>query len=188
MGANQWEGHPGWADPVPGLTVTRKRGRGALQAPYTVLTEFCRCMCACVCARGHRPVVTQQHWHAPKHTTSTFVAEYGLHKHRAVWLQEQGSKVPVPNQRLVPGSREKRGKTGENGEKRENRGKTGGKRRKNGEKTGENGGKSGGGGFGQDPPTRLLPPPPFIFLWGAFFANQIEAKALSRVRHPSPKG
>ena len=77
---------------------------------------------------------------------------------------------------------EKQGKTGKNGEKR-------GKRRKNGGKTGKNGGNLGGGDFGQDPPTRLLPPPPpFIILWGAFFANQIEAKALSRVRHPSPKG
>ena len=61
---------------------------------------------------------------------------------------------------------------------------------KNGEKrgkTGENRGNLGGGGyFGQDPPTQL--PPPLIILWGAFFANQIEAKALSRVRHPSPKG
>ena len=39
-----------------------------------------------------------------------------------------------------------------------------------------------------DPPTQLLthpdPPPPLIILWGAFFVNQIEAKALSRVRHP----
>ena len=91
----------------------------------------------------------------------------------------QGSKVPVPNRRLVPGSREKRGKTGKNGEKR----------RKNGGKPGTNGGNLGGGYFGQDLPTRLLPPPPpFIILLGAFFANQIEAKALSRVRHPSPKG
>ena len=31
-------------------------------------------------------------------------------------------------------------------------------------------------------PTR--PPPPLIILWGAFFVNQIEAKALSRFRHP----
>ena len=39
-----------------------------------------------------------------------------------------------------------------------------------------------------DPPTRLLthpgPPPPLINLWGAFFVNQIEAKALSRGRQP----
>ena len=32
-----------------------------------------------------------------------------------------------------------------------------------------------------DPPR---PPPPLIILWGGFFVNQIEAKALSRVRHP----
>ena len=32
-----------------------------------------------------------------------------------------------------------------------------------------------------DPPR---PPPPLIILWGAFFVNQIEAKALSRFRHP----
>ena len=46
----------------------------------------------------------------------------------------------------------------------------------------------GGGYFGQDPPTQLwthpAPPPPLIILWGAFFVNQIEAKALSRFRHP----
>ena len=39
-----------------------------------------------------------------------------------------------------------------------------------------------------DPPGQLLthsePPPPLIILWGAFFVNQIEAKALSRVGHP----
>ena len=76
----------------------------------------------------------------------------------------------------------KRGKTGENGGKR---GKTEGKRGENGEKRG----KSGGGVFWTRPthPT-VAPPPPFIIMWGAFFANQIEAKALSRVRHPSPKG
>ena len=62
----------------------------------------------------------------------------------------QGSKVPVPNRRLVPGSREKRGKTGKTGEKGEKRGKTEEKRGGNGEKRGESG---GGGYFGQDPPT-----------------------------------
>ena len=39
-----------------------------------------------------------------------------------------------------------------------------------------------------DPPTRLLthpdPPPPLIILWGAFFVNQIEAKALSGLGIP----
>ena len=54
--------------------------------------------------------------------------------------------------------------------------------------------KRGGGYFGQDPPTQLWThppnfgpsqtPPPLIILWGAFFVNQIEAKALSRFRHP----
>ena len=33
-----------------------------------------------------------------------------------------------------------------------------------------------------DPPR--TPPPPLINLWGAFFVNKIEAKALSRVRQP----
>ena len=102
-----------------------------------------------------------------------------------VW---QGSKVPVPNRRLVPGSREKRGKTGKNREKRGKTGKNGGKRGKNGGKQGKTGEIWGGGYFGQDPPTQILPPPTFIIMWGAFFANQIEAKGLSRVRHPSPKG
>ena len=47
--------------------------------------------------------------------------------------------------------------------------------------------RRGGGKFGQDPPTQLWThpdPPPLIILWGAFFVNQIEANALSRVRHP----
>ena len=103
----------------------------------------------------------------------------------------QGSKVPLPNRRLVPGSREKRGETEKNGGKRGKTGENGGE---TGGKQGENGGKRGksGGGFWTrpthptfDPPR---PPPPFVILWGAFFANQIEAKALFRVRHPSPKG
>ena len=36
-----------------------------------------------------------------------------------------------------------------------------------------------------DPPG--LPPLTLIILWGAFFVSGIEAKALSGVRHPSPK-
>ena len=90
----------------------------------------------------------------------------------------QGSKVPVPNRRWVPGSREKRGNMGKNGEKRG----------KNGGKTGENGVNLGGGVFWIRPTHLTFAPPPFTILWGAFFASQIEAKALSRVRHPSPKG
>ena len=35
-----------------------------------------------------------------------------------------------------------------------------------------------------DPPRPTQTPPPLIILWGAFFVNQIEAKALSRFRHP----
>ena len=81
---------------------------------------------------------------------------------------------------------------GKNGEKRGKTGKNGGKTGKNGEKRGENGEKRGisGGGVFWTRPTHpnFTPPPTFIILWGAFFANQIEAKALSRVRHPSPKG
>ena len=102
--------------------------------------------------------------------------------------------VPIPNRRLVPNSREKRGKTGktgENGEKREKRGKTEEKRGKTGEKRGGNGGKTGkiwGGVFWTRPTHPNFTPPTFIILWGAFFANQIAAKALSRGRHPSPKG
>ena len=102
--------------------------------------------------------------------------------------------VPIPNRRLVPSSREKRGKTGETGEKRGKTGKNGEKRRKNGENGGKTGGKRGengenlGGVFWTRPTHPNFTPPTFIILWGAFFANQIEAKALSRVRHPSPKG
>ena len=38
-------------------------------------------------------------------------------------------------------------------------------------------------------PTRptFAPPPPFYNSLGSSLANQIEAQALSRVRHPSPK-
>ena len=101
----------------------------------------------------------------------------------------QGSKVPIPNRRLVPSSREKRGKTGKNGGKRrENGGKRGEKRGENGGKTGENGGNLGGGILDKTHQPEFHSPPTFIILWGAFFANQIEAKALSRVRHTSPKG
>ena len=86
----------------------------------------------------------------------------------------QGSKVPVPNRHLVPSSKEnggKRGKTGENGEKRGKTGENGGKRGENGGKTGENGGNLGGGDLGQDPPTRLLPPPPVYNSVGSIFCK-----------------
>ena len=124
---------------------------------------------------------TRVHWAlgAAIHVMSTTRHKMRNHRH---------GRGPVPNRCLVPGSREKRRKTEKNGEKR---GETGGKRGGNGEKRGKSGGGGGGGYFGQNPPTRFLThldPPLFIILWGAFFANQIEAKALSRVRHPSPKG
>ena len=41
--------------------------------------------------------------------------------------------------------------------------------------------RGGGGILDRTHPPR---PPPLIILWGAFFVNQIEAKALSRFRHP----
>ena len=108
---------------------------------------------------------------------------FGRHTHVRAHTH-QGSKVPIPNRRLVPSSREKRGKTGKNGGKRGKTGKNGGKRRKNGGKRGENGGKTGknggnlgGGVFWTRPTHPNFTPPTFIILWGAFFANQIEAKA-----------
>ena len=67
----------------------------------------------------------------------------------------QGSKVPVPNRRLVPGSKEKRGKTGKNGGKRATRRKTG----ENGKKTGENRGNLGGGVFWTRPTHPTFDPP-----------------------------
>ena len=61
-------------------------------------------------------------------------------------LAPQGSKVPIPNRRLVPSSREKRGETGKNGGKRGKTGENGEKRRESGENRGKNGGKTGENG------------------------------------------
>ena len=93
----------------------------------------------------------------------------------------RGPRFPYPIGVWFPVARkngEERGKTGENGGKR---GKTGGKR-------GKRGNSVGGRVFWTRPTHPNFTPPTFIILWGAFFANQIEAKALSRVGHPSPKG
>ena len=76
-------------------------------------------------------------------------------RQRGIPSPSQGSKVPIPNRRLVPSSREKRGKTGKNGGKRR---KNGEKRGENGGKTGKNGGNLGGGILDKTHPPEFYPP------------------------------
>ena len=98
--------------------------------------------------------------------------------------RSQKSKVPIPNRRLVPSSREKRGKTGKNG----------GKQRKDGGKWGKTGGKRGktgeilGGYFGQDPPTRILPPPRLSFCGEHFLPTKLKPRRSAGLGIPTPKG